>query len=35
MGIPSSALQEVRLSLEELESIHLKDLEGLEQEQCA
>jgi len=34
-GIPASALQGVRLSLEELESIRLKDLEGLEQEECA
>ena len=35
MGIPASTLQEVRLSLEEVESIRLKDLEGLEQEECA
>ena len=35
MGIPANALQSVRLSLEELESIRLKDLEGLEQEECA
>jgi len=35
MGIPASSLQEVRLSLEEAESIRLKDLEGLEQEECA
>jgi len=34
-GIPASALQGVRLSLEELESIRLKDLGGLEQEECA
>ena len=34
-GIPANALQSVRLSLEELESIRLKDLEGLEQEECA
>jgi predicted DNA-binding protein (UPF0251 family) len=34
-GIPASALQAVRVSLEELESIRLKDLEGLEQEECA
>jgi len=34
-GIPASALQAVRLSFEELESIRLKDLEGLEQEKCA
>ncbi len=35
MGIPGASLQEVRLSLEEAESIRLKDLEGLEQEECA
>ncbi len=35
MGIPVSSLQEVRLSLEEAESIRLRDLEGLEQEECA
>jgi predicted DNA-binding protein (UPF0251 family) len=35
VGIPAHALQGVRLSLEELESIRLKDLEGLEQEECA
>lgn len=34
-GIPVSALQSVRLSLEELESIRLRDLEELEQEECA
>lgn len=35
VGIPANVLQGVRLSLEELESIRLKDLEGLEQEECA
>jgi predicted DNA-binding protein (UPF0251 family) len=35
VGIPASALEDVRVSLEELESIRLKDLEGLEQEECA
>ena len=35
VGIPVSSLQEVCLSLEEAESIRLKDLEGLEQEECA
>ena len=35
VGIPANALQGIRLSLEELESIRLKDLEGLEQEECA
>ena len=34
-GIPADGLQRVRLSLEELESMRLKDLEGLEQEYCA
>jgi predicted DNA-binding protein (UPF0251 family) len=34
-GIAVSVLQGVHLSLEELESIRLKDLEGLEQEECA
>lgn len=34
-GIPSGRLQEVRLSVEEAEAIRLKDLERLEQEQCA
>ena len=34
-GIPVNALQNVRLSLEELESIRLKDLDGLEQEEGA
>jgi len=35
VGIPVSSLQGVHLSLEEVESIRLKDLEGLEQEECA
>jgi predicted DNA-binding protein (UPF0251 family) len=35
VGISVNAVQGVRLSLEELESIRLKDLEGLEQEECA
>jgi predicted DNA-binding protein (UPF0251 family) len=35
VGISVNTLQSVRLSLEELESIRLKDLEGLEQEECA
>ena len=34
-GVSANALQVVRLSLEEVESIRLKDLEGLEQEDCA
>ena len=34
-GLPVRLLEEVQLSLEELEAIRLKDLEGLEQEQCA
>jgi len=35
VGIPVSALQGICLSIAELESIRLKDLEGLEQEECA
>lgn len=35
VGIPANDLQGIRLSLEELEAIRLKDLEGLEQEECA
>jgi predicted DNA-binding protein (UPF0251 family) len=35
MGIPVNMLQGVRLSVEEVEAIRLKDLEGLEQEGCA
>lgn len=35
VGIPLSHLQEVRLSIEAAEAIRLKDLEGLEQEDCA
>ncbi|MFO7773500.1 MAG: DUF134 domain-containing protein [Dehalococcoidia bacterium] len=35
VGIPVSALQGVRLSLEEFESIRLRDWEGLAQEECA
>jgi uncharacterized protein len=34
-GIPLRELEEIRLSVEELEAIRLKDLEDLEQEQCA
>ena len=34
-GIPLRILEETRLSVEEAEAIRLKDLEGLEQEQCA
>jgi predicted DNA-binding protein (UPF0251 family) len=34
-GVPLARLQEVRLSIEEAEAIRLKDLEGLEQEECA
>jgi len=35
VGISANALKGIRLSLEELESIRLKDLEELEQEECA
>jgi predicted DNA-binding protein (UPF0251 family) len=34
-GVPLTHLQEVRLSIEEAESIRLKDVEGLEQDACA
>lgn len=34
-GIPLHQLEEVQLSVEEAEAIRLKDLEGLEQEDCA
>jgi predicted DNA-binding protein (UPF0251 family) len=34
-GIPLTGLQEVCLSVEEAEAIRLKDLEALEQEECA
>ena len=35
MGMPLAGLQEVRLLVEEAEAIRLKDLEGMEQEECA
>lgn len=34
-GVPARLLERVDLSVEELEAIRLKDLEGLQQEQCA
>jgi len=34
-GVPASELEEVLMSVEELEAIRLKDLLGLEQEACA
>jgi len=34
-GVPSTAVEEVSLSLEEAEALRLRDLVGLEQEQCA
>ena len=34
-GVPLADLQEVRLSIEEAEAIRLKDIEGLEQDECA
>lgn len=34
-GIPLRELEEVNLTIEELEAIRLKDLEGLDQEKCA
>lgn len=35
VGVPMPLLEEVVLTVEELEAIRLKDLEGLEQEECA
>jgi predicted DNA-binding protein (UPF0251 family) len=35
VGVPMAALEEVQLLVEEAEAIRLKDLEKLEQEQCA
>ena len=35
VGVSLRALDKVRLSVEEAEAIRLKDLEGLEQEECA
>ncbi|ACL70576.1 DUF134 domain-containing protein [Halothermothrix orenii] len=34
-GIPARDIKEVNLSIEEVEAIRLKDLEGLTQEECA
>jgi len=34
-GIPMASLEEVILNVEEFEAVRLKDLEGLEQEECA
>jgi predicted DNA-binding protein (UPF0251 family) len=34
-GLPLSTLEEVCLSVEEAEALRLKDLQGLEQEECA
>ncbi|KKM09527.1 hypothetical protein SY88_18115 [Clostridiales bacterium PH28_bin88] len=34
-GVPLRELEEVALSVEEMEAVRLKDLEGLEQEACA
>ena len=34
-GIPLAHLEEIHMSVEEAEAIRLKDLEGLEQEECA
>jgi len=34
-GIPLSELEEVILPVEEYEAVRLKDLDGLEQEECA
>ncbi|MDK2820958.1 MAG: hypothetical protein PWP31_923 [Clostridia bacterium] len=34
-GVPLVQLEEVNLAIEELEAVRLKDIEGLEQEECA
>jgi uncharacterized protein len=34
-GIPMHELKEVKLQIDELEAIRLKDCQGLEQEECA
>jgi predicted DNA-binding protein (UPF0251 family) len=34
-GVPARPLEKVALSVEELEAIRLKDVEGLQQEECA
>lgn len=34
-GVPLVELEEISLTVEELEAVRLKDLEGLEQESCA
>jgi predicted DNA-binding protein (UPF0251 family) len=34
-GVPLAVLQEIQLSIEEVEAIRLKDIEELEQEDCA
>ena len=34
-GVPLAQLQEIRISIEEVEAIRLKELEGMEQEECA
>ena len=34
-GVPMAALDEVCLGVDELEALRLKDLEGLDQEECA
>lgn len=35
VGVPLKELEEVVLAVEELEALRLKDIEGLEQEECA
>jgi predicted DNA-binding protein (UPF0251 family) len=34
-GVPTTELEEVNLTVDEFEAIRLKDVNGLEQEQCA
>ena len=35
MGVPSCALEQIDIMMEELDAMRLKDIEGLNQEECA
>ena len=35
MGVPSCKLEQIDIMMEELEAMRLKDIEGLNQEECA
>lgn len=35
MGVPSCKLEKIDIMMEELEAMRLKDIEGLNQEECA